>query len=244
MRTRRNISIAWVLASLLPILPCRRSTSATWSPTVKAGLSEVIGSWKIIERRAPRSSLSRVGGSFSRSSPSKRTSPETMRPGGCGTRPMMLSAVTLLPQPDSPTIPSVRPLPRLKSTPSTARTSPSSESKTVVRPLTSSSVARSDMPGDFVLDRLALEEAPRPRLARAAGHEGDEALVCLLVQPAQLREGIGVVVDAQAQLRIRLRRMDEERRRLLASLVSAGRLAGVQCAHQSLGERQRGISQI
>src|SRR3954469_11353508 len=186
---------------------------------VKAGLSEVIGSWKIIDSRAPRSSLSRAGGSFSRSSPSKRTSPARMRPGGCGTSPMMLSAVTLLPQPDSPTIPSVRPRSTLKSTPSTARTSPSSESKTVVRPLTSSSAARSDMPGDFVLDRLAVEEAPWPRLARAAGHEGDEALMRLPVEAAQLREGLGVVVDPQAQLRIRLGQMDEEGRRLLAALV-------------------------
>ena len=32
-----------------------------------------------------------------------------MRPGGCGTSPMIDSAVTLLPQPDSPTMPSVRP---------------------------------------------------------------------------------------------------------------------------------------
>jgi hypothetical protein len=32
-----------------------------------------------------------------------------MRPGGLGTRPMMDSAVTLLPQPDSPTMASVLP---------------------------------------------------------------------------------------------------------------------------------------
>ena len=32
-----------------------------------------------------------------------------MRPGGLGTRPMIDSAVTLLPQPDSPTMASVRP---------------------------------------------------------------------------------------------------------------------------------------
>src|SRR6185503_18815950 len=130
----------------------------------------------------------------------------TMRPGGCGTSPMMLSAVTLLPQPDSPTIPSVRPRSSLKSTPSTARTSPASVSKTVRSPLTSRRAARSDMPGDLVLDGLALEDAPRPRLARAAAHEGNEALVRFLVQAPQLGQRLGVVVDAQAQLRIRLGR--------------------------------------
>ena len=36
--------------------------------------------------------------------------PSTMRPGGCGIRRMTESAVTLLPEPDSPTMPSVSPL--------------------------------------------------------------------------------------------------------------------------------------
>ena len=39
-------------------------------------------------------------GALSRSSPSNSTSPSAMRPGGCGTSPMIESAVTLLPQPD------------------------------------------------------------------------------------------------------------------------------------------------
>jgi hypothetical protein len=99
---------------------------------------------------------------------------------------MMLSAVTLLPQPDSPTMPSVRPRSRLKSTPSTARTSPASVSKTVVRPRTSS---RFLMTSNLLFDHVAVEGSPRPRLARSAGHEGDEALVRLLVQAAQLGEG-------------------------------------------------------
>ena len=37
-----------------------------------------------------------------------------MRPGGCGTRRMIDSAVTLLPQPDSPTRPRVSPRPTVK----------------------------------------------------------------------------------------------------------------------------------
>ena len=52
-----------------------------------------------------------------------------MRPGGLGSRPMIDSAVTLLPQPDSPTIASVSPASTEKLTPSTAGNSPSSVAK-------------------------------------------------------------------------------------------------------------------
>ena len=60
-----------------------------------------------------------------------------MRPGGVGISRMMLSAVTLLPHPDSPTTPRVSPLLMWRSMPSTARTTPSSVKKWVFSPLTS-----------------------------------------------------------------------------------------------------------
>ena len=123
MRTRRSISIASVLASRPSIRRWRRITSTICSPMVNAGLSEVIGSWKIIEMRLPRSSRIAWTGSASRSRPSNRISPPSTRPGGCGTNPMIESAVTLLPQPDSPTMPSVRPARTAKLTPSTAANS-------------------------------------------------------------------------------------------------------------------------
>ena len=44
--------------------------------------------------------------------------PPAIRPGGIGTSRMMASAVMLLPQPDSPTMPSVRPAARSKLRPS------------------------------------------------------------------------------------------------------------------------------
>ena len=47
-----------------------------------------------------------------------------MRPGGSAIRRMSESAVTLLPQPDSPTIASVAPRSSEKDTPSTALTRP------------------------------------------------------------------------------------------------------------------------
>src|SRR5688500_10117671 len=222
MRTLRNISTAWFLASPLLIFLWRRSASATWSPTVNAGLSEVIGSWKIIAIWSPRRSRRRAGDAFSRSSPSSSTSPAIL-PGGVGTRPMIDSAVTLFPQPDSPTMPKVRPRSSVKSTPSTARTSPRSEAKCVRSPRTSS---RLFMTRDLLLDHVAVEHAPRPGLARAALQVRDEALVRLVVQAPQLREWIGVVVDSEIQLRVVFRGADQERRGLLAALVAAGGLAG------------------
>jgi len=80
-----------------------------WSPIRITGLSEVIGSWKIIEIRLPRTSRISSSSSASRSVPSSMIEPPTILPGGSGTRRMIDSAVTLLPQPDSPTIASVSP---------------------------------------------------------------------------------------------------------------------------------------
>src|SRR5215831_10513027 len=56
-----------------------------------------------------------------------------------GLRPMIERQVTLLPQPDSPTMPSVLPFSTEKLTPSTALTMPSSVRKYVLRSFTSSS---------------------------------------------------------------------------------------------------------
>src|SRR3954465_15255563 len=139
-----------------------------------------------------------------------------MRPGGCGTRPMMESAVTLLPQPDSPTMPRVRPRSRRKSTPSTARTWPRSPSKAVRSPRTSS---RASVACNLLFDDGPVEDAPWARLARAAAHERNEALVRLLVKAPQLGERLRVIVDTDVELGIRLGGVDPQRPRLLAALV-------------------------
>src|SRR5215469_15084996 len=157
MRTRLSISIACSLACCLVTGRWRRITSTIWSPTVKAGLSDVIGSWKIIEIWLPRRSRISAGLSFRRSMPSNRISPEAIRPGGRGINPMIESAVTLLPQPDSPTMPSVRPGLSEKLTPSTARNSPLSVSKYVARFLTSRS------------ERAVAAPAPGPMIGFRAG---------------------------------------------------------------------------
>src|SRR5437660_8038266 len=236
MRTRRSISIACCFASGLLTFRWRRSASAICSPTGNAGLSEVIGSWKMIESWSPRRIRMRLSGSRSRSTPSNSTSPASMRPGGCGTRRMIESAVTLLPQPDSPTMPSVRPRARLKSTPSTARTSPCSPSNEVRSPRTSS---RFCVAGNRFFYGAAIEHAPGPRLARRAAHIRDEALVRLFVQAPQLGERLGVVVDPQVELRIVFARMDDERRGLLAALVAACGFARDERRDQALGKGTR-----
>ena len=94
--------------------------------SVMTGLSDVIGSWKIIEISLPR--MRRISSSrrAARFIPLKSLSLRRR----CGPFPWEAagridSAVTLLPQPDSPTSPTVRPSAMSKVTPSTARTSPS-----------------------------------------------------------------------------------------------------------------------
>ena len=79
-----------------------------------------------------------------------------MRPGGSATRRRTDSAVTLLPQPDSPTTPSVSPAATLYDTPSTARTVPAAVKKCVCRLSISSSGRPASLPGPAArrFDRL------------------------------------------------------------------------------------------
>src|SRR3989441_1208764 len=88
-----------------------------------------------------------------------------MRPGGVGISRMMLRAVTLLPEPDSPTMPSVSPRLMWKSIPSTARTTPSSVKKYVFSPLTSSSRSAMTPPLARYHNWLASERGLDHRLA-------------------------------------------------------------------------------
>ena len=98
------------------------------------GLSEVIGSWKITPISLARSGRSCSLVSGTRSRPSQRMRPATIRPGGMAISFTTVSAVTVLPEPDSPTTPSVSPRSSERSTPSTACTMPSSVAKWVFKP--------------------------------------------------------------------------------------------------------------
>src|SRR5438046_8184938 len=71
-----------------------------------------------------------------RFNPRNQIAPPAMRPGGCARRYMIDRAVTVFPQPDSPTRPRTSPLPISKSTPSTARRTPREVVNSVLRPRT------------------------------------------------------------------------------------------------------------
>ena len=87
---------------------CARMASAICTPIVYTGFSEVIGSWKTIAIRLPRTSAS----SFSLS-PSSSPAAERHRAGDLGRAraadPCTAIDVTDLPEPDSPTMPSTSP---------------------------------------------------------------------------------------------------------------------------------------
>ena len=112
----------------------KRKTSAIWNPTVFTGFNEVRGSWKIMEICAPRTLRSARASSSSRFRPMNSIRPPTILPGGDDTRPRMERAVTLLPQPDSPTSPRTSPRLTARSTPSTALIIPSRVWKCVRSP--------------------------------------------------------------------------------------------------------------
>jgi hypothetical protein len=113
----------------------RRRTSATWNPTVRTGLRLVMGSWKIMPIAPPRTSRIAASSSASRSVPSSLTEP-SMRPTPCWTSRMIESAVTDLPEPDSPTTATVSPLPMAKPTSRTTGSHAPSTRKEVVSPST------------------------------------------------------------------------------------------------------------
>ena len=84
-----------------------RSASTTCWPTVYTGVSAESGSWKIIDICLPRmSDICRSSRPIS-SRPPSRTDPLTAALDG--SRPMIASEVTDLPDPDSPTMPSTSP---------------------------------------------------------------------------------------------------------------------------------------
>src|SRR5690242_7825475 len=117
---------------------CWRSISVSWLPIFMTGLSDVIGSWKTIASCAPQRPRSSSSVAVTRSWPSNMAEPDRST-FFFGSRPMMLRDSTVLPEPDSPTTPSVRPRSSEKLTPSTARASPRGVLNAVLRSTTSRS---------------------------------------------------------------------------------------------------------
>ncbi len=138
MRTRSSIRRASARAAAWPLPWCTRIDSAICSPAVKTGLSEVIGSWKIIAISAPR--ISRISAleacARSRIAPVRRRNsirPVAILPPPCSTRRIRASEVTDLPEPDSPTIARVSPASTWKDRSRTASTVRSEVAKRTVR---------------------------------------------------------------------------------------------------------------
>src|SRR5512132_3570383 len=123
MPTRSSASAAVCSASLRPIPKCVSSASRICRPIVRTGFSEVIGSWKIIAISLPRTERRARSLCRTRSRPWKTALPDSIRPFR-DNRPRIDSDVTLLPQPDSPTMPSVSPGAMSKLMPLTAYTVP------------------------------------------------------------------------------------------------------------------------
>jgi hypothetical protein len=99
------------------------SASPIWKPAVKQGLSELIGSWKIIAMSLPAMRRRAFGPIVSRSWPSNAMrSAVTLAVNGSS--PITASIATDLPEPDSPTIASTSLGSTARSTPSTALKAP------------------------------------------------------------------------------------------------------------------------
>ncbi len=124
MPTRESSSTARAWDWALVMARCVSTVSVSWRPMVSTGLSEVIGSWKIMPISRPRTRRISSSDRARRLRPLKRISPATMRPAGADTRRITESALTDLPQPDSPTRATVSPLRTSHDTPSTARITP------------------------------------------------------------------------------------------------------------------------
>ena len=139
------------------------SPSASCSPTVNTGLSDVIGSWKIIPISLPRTSRITSAGCRARSMrpflpASNRIRPSAMRPPPNSTSRISDSELTDLPDPDSPTTQTHSPGLMEKLTSSTPVTGPSCVSNSTLRPSTETSGAASSSIEDpsFQADRRAV----------------------------------------------------------------------------------------
>src|SRR5690606_11064777 len=116
--------------------------------------------------RRPR----RSGGPWGENSrPSKWMAPLLTQPGGSGRRPMRDKAVTVLPQPLSPTMPRVSPGSTWKEMPSTALTGPASVWNRVYKSFTANSLAAAmTSPPPFM---------PAPSIPGLILHHGQEAFL-------------------------------------------------------------------
>ncbi len=110
--------------------------SAICLPTFITGFRLVMGSWKIMAMSLPRTPRISSSSIVRKSRSPSMSEPSTTLPGGSGMSRMSDRAATVLPEPDSPTMPSVSPRSSVKLTPLTALTTPAWVKKKVERSLT------------------------------------------------------------------------------------------------------------
>src|SRR3954469_15726292 len=131
------------------------SCSSIWKPTVNTGFSADRASWKIIAMPSPRTSIRRFARAAIRSSPWNRTWPPRTTAGGVSRMPMMVWAVTLLPEPDSPSTASVSPASTWYETPLRTFAVPSVVRNSTRRSSTSSNIGSPRLGVKGVADGVA-----------------------------------------------------------------------------------------
>src|SRR5262245_48843156 len=186
--TARAFACALEMSSL-----CSRTASTSCFPIVCTGLRLVIGSWKIIEISLPRICRSREEDICSRSSPLKIASPLTIEL-RFGFSPITVSMLTLLPEPDSPTMPSVRPASTEKATSSTAFTMPSSDREPRAEPQLRQPDSRIDHRIENIDDETDDDDDDRGEHDHGLDRgqvEAVETLPCDQPEPRQTVHGLG-----------------------------------------------------
>ena len=151
MRTRPRSSIARLRASAFDIPRRTVSPSMICDPTRRTGLSAVIGSWKIIAIPVPHVSRTSSRDREEISLPSNVTVPVRVAVGA--RRPIEARERTVLPDPDSPTIPMLSPAAMSRVTPLTACRLPRLVAKEISR-FSSLSIDVTVLP---VVDRVVYE---------------------------------------------------------------------------------------
>src|SRR4030095_9606262 len=154
-----------------------------WLSTVWTGLNEDIGSWKISAISAPR--IDRISGPFGDSFARSTMRPSSGRPSPAGPRN------SLLPRPLSPTMPSVAPGYRSRSTPSTAFTVPSSWEKYVFRFRTDRSGRRES--ARFSSAPIGIRSIAQSIAEEVEGHDGDDDRKSRDHQPRRDGHGLDIL---------------------------------------------------
>ena len=123
MRTNESSSALRAIAAFLSMPNRTRRLSESCVPIRRTGLSAVIGSWKIIDIPVPNSLRTWSRDIAESSLPSNMTLPErcTFEP---DKRPIAARHMTVFPEPDSPTTPTLEPDGISRLTPRTASSDP------------------------------------------------------------------------------------------------------------------------